>query len=144
MKTILITGGCGFIGHHFVEHIHKNTDWHVIGIDSFRHRGDSVRVYQDPSRYDIYTHDLTTPISDVLIKKIGHVDYILNIASESHVDRSITDPVPFCENNFKLMLTMLEYARKIKPFKFIHTSTDEVYGAAIKGYDHKEWEPHLP
>lgn len=144
MKKILITGSAGFVGSHLVDHIIANTNWHIIGLDSFKHRGDSVRISQPPSRYDIYTHDLTTPISDRLIKKIGHIDYIINMASESHVDRSITDPVPFCENNFSLMLTMLEYARKIKPTIFIQISTDEIYGAALLDRNHKEWETYLP
>jgi len=144
MKRILITGSAGFVGSHLVEHILANTDWHIVGLDSFRHRGDSQRITQDPSRYDIITHDLTTPVSDRLINKIGYIDYIINMASESHVDRSITDPVSFCENNFKLVLTMLEYARKIKPEFFIQISTDEVYGAALNGHNHKEWETILP
>jgi hypothetical protein len=69
-----------------------------------------IYIYILSDRYDIYTHDLSAPISDRLIDKIGKVDYIVNMASESHVDRSITDPVDFCENNFKLALNMLEYA----------------------------------
>ena len=144
MKRILITGSAGFIGTHTVEHFIANTDWEIIGIDSFRHRGDSLRVNQDPTRYKIYTHDLTTPISDRLIRKIGDIDYIINMASESHVDRSITDPVDFCENNIKLALTMLEYAREAKPKIFIQISTDEVYGAALNGMNHKEWSTILP
>lgn len=143
-KRILITGCAGFIGSNLIQYIINNTDWEIVGIDSFRHRGDSVRVYQDPSRYTVFTHDLTTPISKRLISKIGHIDYIVNMASESHVDRSITDPVPFVENNVKLALTMLEYARKVKPEIFIQISTDEVYGAAINGHQHREWEPILP
>ena len=144
MKRILITGSAGFVGSHLVEHVLANTDWEIVGIDSFRHRGDSLRIFQDPERYTIHTHDLTTPISDRLIRKIGRIDYIINMASESHVDRSIIDPVSFCENNFKLVLTMLEYARKIRPDAFIQISTDEVYGAAIDGHNHKEWETMLP
>jgi dTDP-glucose 4,6-dehydratase len=143
-KKVLITGSAGFVGSHLVQHILANTDWNIVGIDSFRHRGDSLRILQDKSRYEIYTHDLTAPISDRMIKKIGQVDYIINVASESHVDRSITNPVEFCENNFKLILTMLEYARKIQPEIFIQISTDEVYGAALENYNHKEWETHLP
>jgi dTDP-glucose 4,6-dehydratase len=144
MKRILITGSAGFIGTHTVEHFIANTNWEIIGIDSFRHRGDSLRVNQDPTRYKIYTHDLTTPISDRLIRKIGDVDYIINMASESHVDRSITDPVPFVENNIKLALNMLEYARMAKPKVFIQISTDEVYGPALEGINHKEWAVALP
>ncbi len=144
MKRILITGSAGFVGSHLVEHIIANTDWEIVGIDSFKHRGDSIRVDQDPKRYKIYTHDLITPISDRLIHKIGHIDYIVNMASESHVDRSITDPVDFCMNNFALILNILEYARKAKPEKFIQISTDEVYGAALNNQNHKEWSTILP
>lgn len=144
MKRVLITGSAGFIGSHLVDHILDCTDWEVIGLDSFRHRGDSLRIYQDPKRYKIITHDLTTPISDRLMHKIGNIDFIVNMASESHVDRSITDPVSFCENNFKLALTMLEYARNVKPEMFIQISTDEVYGPALNGINHKEWSTILP
>jgi len=143
-KRILITGSAGFVGSHLVEHLIENTDWHVIGIDSFRHRGDSLRVYHNHERYTVYCHDLSAPISDRLIRKIGHVDYIVNMASESHVDRSIDDPVPFVQNNVNLVLNVLEYARKTKPEKFIQISTDEVYGPALQDYNHKEGEPHLP
>jgi len=143
-KRILITGSAGFVGAHIVDHVLANTDWDIIGLDSFRHRGDSCRVYQDPERYKVFTHDLTTPISDTLITKIGHIDYIINNASESHVDRSIDFPRPFVENNVSLALTMLEYARQIKPEKYIQISTDEVYGPALDGHNHKEWESHLP
>jgi len=144
MKKILVTGSCGFIGSHFVDHLLSKTDWHIIGIDSFRHKGDSLRVYQESDRYDVYCHDLSSPISDRLIKKMGYVDYVVNFASESHVDRSIQDPVPFVENNIKLVLNMLEFSRKNKPDKIIQISTDEVYGAASEGIAFKEWSNILP
>jgi dTDP-glucose 4,6-dehydratase len=143
-KTIVITGSAGFIGTHLAEHILNNTDWNVVGIDSFKHRGDSLRVNQNPDRYTMYCHDLAAPISDRLRNKIGPVDYIVNMASESHVDRSITDPVDFVTNNIALCLNMLEYARKEKPSHFIQISTDEVYGAALNGINHKEWSTILP
>ena len=144
MKTIVITGSAGFIGTHLVEHIIENTDWNVVGIDSFRHRGDSQRVFQDPKRYKVLTHDLSTPLSKRLIDKIGHVDYIVNMASESHVDRSITDPVNFILNNVNVAINMLEYARVAKPKMFIQISTDEVYGPALHDVRHAEWATILP
>jgi dTDP-glucose 4,6-dehydratase len=144
MRRVLITGSAGFVGAHLVEHLLFNTDWEIIGLDSFKHRGDSMRIYQDASRYKIFTHDLTTPISDRLIDKIGDIDFIINVASESHVDRSITDPVPFINNNVGLIVNVLEYARKVKPMVFIQISTDEVYGAALNNHNHREWEPILP
>jgi len=144
MKRILITGSAGFVASHLVEHVLANTDWHVIGIDSFKHRGDSFRIVGDPKRYDVYCHDLTSPISHRLIDKIGHVDYVMMIASESHVDRSISDPVPFIENNIKLTLNVLEYCRQIKPEKIIQCSTDEVFGPAPENYAHHEWDVIAP
>lgn len=144
MKTVLVTGSAGFLGSHIVDHMIANTDHRIVGLDSFRHRGDSLRVYQDPSRYTVYRADLAAPISDRVTDKIGPVDYIVNAASESHVDRSIADPVPFVMNNTALALNVLEYARVVKPKAFIQVSTDEVYGAAQEDHDHKEWEPILP
>jgi len=147
-KRILITGSAGFIGTHLVEHIVANTDWEIVGLDSFKHRGDSVRItnseHQPPDRYKIFTHDLSTPLSHRLIEKIGKVDYIVNMASDSHVDRSITDPVPFVMNNVSIALNMLEYAKEAKPKIFIQISTDEVYGPALTGVNHAEWSTILP
>jgi dTDP-glucose 4,6-dehydratase len=144
MKTVMVTGSAGFAGAHFVEHILKNTDWNVIGLDSFRHRGDALRIYGDPKRYSIHTCDLSVPISDRLLKSLGRIDYIVNMASESHVDRSITDPVPFVQNNVNLVLSLLEAARKLSPEIFVQISTDEVYGPARDGVNHSEWSPIIP
>lgn len=145
---VLITGSAGFAGHHIVEHILSETDWEIVGIDSLRHRGDSLRIDTNADggmgRYSFFCHDLRAPISHRMIRGIGPIDYVLNIASESHVDRSITDPVDFCENNFRLALNMLEYAREAKPKAFVQFSTDEVYGAAPGDTLHAEWSPILP
>lgn len=151
MKRILITGSTGFMGSHLVEHLLENTDWEIIGIDSLRHRGDSMRIdavdarnREAVFRYGFFTHDLKSPISDRLAAQIGPVDYIVNLASESHVDRSIEEPVGFVMNNVALALNILEFARKVKPKVFIQFSTDEVYGAADDGVDFPEWSPILP
>lgn len=147
---VLITGSAGFAGHHIVEHILQNTDWEIVGIDSLAHRGDSLRIdtannwRTSLGRYRFVCHDLRAPISTRLAKQIGPVDYILNVASESHVDRSIEDPVSFCENNFRLAQNMLEYAREAKPLAFVQFSTDEVYGAAPGDTLHAEWSPIIP
>src|SRR5690606_6910467 len=115
MKNILITGIGGFVGHHAAEHLLKNTDWKIVGIDSWRHKGDSLRLrhlVQEPQfrdRLKIITHDLRSPISQRMIEEIGSVDIVLNIASSSHVDRSIEDPVPFVEGNVSIALNVGEY-----------------------------------
>lgn len=145
-KTCLITGGFGFIGSHMVEHLLANTDWNLVLLASFRHKGDSVRgiSFALNPRVKTYIHDCSTPISDVLINLIGPVDYIINAAAESHVDRSITDPVPFVQNNVNIALEMVEYCRKVRPEKIIQVSTDEVYGPALPGQFHKEWDVIRP
>jgi len=149
-KTVLITGTGGFCGHHFVDHFLVNTDWNIIGIDSWRHKGVSERItdskhYQaNKDRVTILTHDLNSPFSDVFIDRLGHVDYIVNLASMSHVDTSIENPVPFVQNNVNLVLNMLELSRKIKPEKFIQFSTDEIYGPMYDGVAHPEWDAVVP
>lgn len=141
----LVTGAAGFIGHHTVEHLLANTDDEIVGIVSFRHRGCSMRLrHLGSPRFRVVHHDLVGPISERLAEDIGPVDIILNIASESHVDRSITDPVPFVRNNVDLVLNMLEYARLVKPRVFIQVSTDEVYGPALRGDRHEEWAAIKP
>lgn len=149
-KKCLITGVGGFIGSHCLAHLLVNTDWDIVGIDSWRHKGISERLtyndhYQNNKhRVKIATHDLNAPLSNFLMDTIGHVDYIINFASASHVDRSITDPVPFVQNNVNVMLNMLEYARIVKPEKFIQISTDEVYGPTDGITEHPEWSAIVP
>lgn len=150
-KKVLLTGIGGFAGSHILEHILTNTDWNVIGIASWKHRGTPERIEEvlkgNPTwkdRVTVITHDLVSPLTDITKRRIGKCDYILNVASESHVDRSITDPVPFIKNNVDLVINMLEFAREYPCEKFIQFSTDEVYGVAPFGVNHKEWSPILP
>ena len=147
---ILITGGTGFIGHHFVEHFIKNTDWEIIVVDRLGYASSGfdrlrdIDVFDD-KRVKIFTIDLRQPISVGVKQEIGDVDYIINLASESHVDNSIADPVPFIMNNVKLVLNMLEYARELKGLKkFVQFSTDEVYGTAPEEVNYMEGSRHNP
>jgi dTDP-glucose 4,6-dehydratase len=150
-KTALITGVGGSIGVHMLAHLMHNTDWDVVGLDSFRHKGDFdriTRVCQDYpdwlERLTVITHDLTAPLTTRQIEEIGEIKYVINLASLSDVQASIDDPVPFIMNNTALMLNILEYARIAKPDVFLHFSTDEVYGSAGKHQGHKEWATILP
>lgn len=151
MKTALITGIGGSIGVHVLAHLMHNTDWNVVGIDSFRHKGLVDRVTEVSKghpewnpRIKIVTHDLRAPISDLTQQKIGPVDYIINLASRSDVDASIIEPEQFILDNVQSTLTMLEYARKVKPSAFVQFSTDEVYGPSGENDGHVEWSPIIP
>jgi dTDP-glucose 4,6-dehydratase len=143
-KRILITGSAGFVGSHTVNWILQKTDWDVIGLDSFRHMGDAERVSADP-RYSMICHDLNAPISDRTKARIGHIDYIINCASISHVDTSIEDPIHVWESNTRLIGNILQYARNLPGLeKFIHCSTDEVFGSAYGDHCHHEWDVIAP
>jgi dTDP-glucose 4,6-dehydratase len=146
MTRVLVTGAAGFVGHHFVEHVLRTTDWEVLGIASFRHRGCPLRLRHlaADDRLRLVHTELGAAISERVAAEIGQVDYVVNFAAESHVDRSIADPVPFARNNIDVGLTMLEFVRQARPRHFIQFSTDEVYGAAPEGYAHREWDPILP
>jgi len=150
-KRVLITGSAGFLGHHVCEGILKDTDWEIVTIDRLSHtakdgfdRLRDVNVYDD-KRVTRFTHDLNMPIGDGIRKELGHIDYILHIAANSHVDTSITHPVDFILNNVNSTLQMLEYARKLPELKkFIYFSTDEVYGSAPQGVNYKEGDRMNP
>lgn len=148
-KRVALTGASGFFGSHLLRHLLMNTDWEFVCPCSWEHKGTPERIIQamagqDSSRVSVITHDLSKPFTEVTKKRIGHIDYILNIASNSHVDRSITDPVPFVLGNVALSVTMLELAREVKPEIFLQFSTDEVYGAAPAGVSFKEWSTIIP
>ncbi len=148
MTRILLTGAGGFLGSHCLEHILENTDWAVVATDSFRNRGKTDRICyvldKNPewrSRVRVIMHDLTAPFSEQMVLRMGDIDHVIAFASESHVPRSIADPVPFIRNNTEIALTTLEYCRQVRPKTVVWISTDETYGP---GEGHKEWDPILP
>jgi len=150
-RNVLLTGASGFIGSHCLEYLLKKTDWNMICPASWSHKGTPERIteifdrtpeYRD--RVRVITHDLTTRFTEHTISTLPQIDYIVNVASDSHVYRSIEDPVPFIQNNVELILTMLELARIVKPKVFLQVSTDEVYGSAPIGTRYKEWDAILP
>jgi len=126
-----------------------NTDWEFVCPCSWEHKGTPERVENainglDKSRVTVITHDLTAPFTDTTKKRIGRIDMILNIASNSHVNRSIDNPGGFIIGNTLLAYNMFEYAREIKPSLFLQFSTDEVYGVAPEGVNHAEWSSIVP
>lgn len=165
-KRVLITGHGGFVGHHCLEYFLEHTDWELICLDSFRHKGTVRRVvevsaeerFKESPRVRTVLHDLAVPIDqqtenlifDRWIDDRGMVrekpiHIILNLASESAVERSTIDPVSCLHNNWHLAVNMLEFARKCKGLElFVQFSTDEVYGEAPPDDAHSEWAPILP
>ena len=148
---IIITGGCGFIGHHFVEHVFKNTDWEIVIFDKLSYASNGFERLRDTDtlnnkRVKVFTNDLTNPLPEGIIKEIGlNVDYIVHMAAETHVDNSIKDPKLFIDNNIYSTLNMLEYAKKLPNLKmFFYFSTDEVFGPALGDTLFKEWDRHKP
>lgn len=151
VKHILITGGCGFIGSHIIEHIHRKTNWRITVIDKLTYASCGFERLRDAQllqseRVKVLTYDLSHPLSDGLIKEIGYVNYIVHMAAETHVDNSVKDPVLFVQNNVMNTVYMLEYARNHLPEleKFFYFSTDEVFGSAPTGVKYKEWDRHKP
>lgn len=148
-KRVLLTGAGGFFGSHLLRHLMVNTDWEFVCPCSWQHKGTPERLENainglDKSRVTVITHDLTAPFTETTKKRIGHIDIILNIASNSHVNRSIDNPREFIIGNTLIAYNMLEFARECKPEVFLQFSTDEVYGAAPDGVNFKEWSTIIP
>lgn len=149
-KKVLITGGCGFIGSHFVEHLIANTNWDIVIIDKLTYasmgflRLKDSGVYYNP-RVKVFVSDFSIPFSIGLKEEIGEVNIIVHMGAESHVDNSIKDPRLFFRSNIDGTVEMLEYARELKNLEaFFYFSTDEVFGTALNGVAYKDWDRHKP
>jgi dTDP-glucose 4,6-dehydratase len=148
-KNVLITGGAGFIAHHVIDYLLKNTDWNIVSLDRLDFSGNLNRLndmMQDHApdvqkRVKIVYHDLKAEISPLTKQRIGRVDYVLHLAAGSHVDRSIEFPLEFVYDNVVGTAHILEFARKLDHLeRFIYFSTDEVFGPAPNGVFYKEWD----
>jgi len=150
-KKIVLTGGCGFIGHHFAEYIHKNTDWDIIIFDKLSYASlgfNRLRSNKllESSRIKIYTIDLCNDISEGIKREIGlDITYIVHMAAETHVDNSIKEPEKIIKNNIDSTVKLLEWAKTLSNLKiFFYFSTDEVFGPALGDVLYKEWDRHRP
>ena len=156
MTKAIITGGCGFIGHHVVEHLYRNTDWQLIILDKLSYASNGYERLRDifderdihsfdTERVQLHSCDLVNELPQGLKDEIGEVDYIIHMAAETHVDNSIKNPKLFIENNVMSTYNILEFCRHSTSVnKFIHFSTDEVYGPALDGKMYLESDRHNP
>jgi dTDP-glucose 4,6-dehydratase len=151
MVKIVLTGGCGFIGHHFAEYVYKNTDWDIIILDKLTYasmgfeRLRNNNLFNSP-RVKIFTFDLCNEFSEGIKKEIGtDIDYIVHMAAETHVDNSIKEPKNVIINNVLSTVNLLEWAKTLSSLKmFFYFSTDEVFGPALGDTLYKEWDRHKP
>ncbi len=139
-RTILVTGGCGFIGSNFIHLLMKNhPSWRVINLDKLTYAGNlqNLTGIDEGENYRFIQADICDGAAMERLFQEEQIDSVVNFAAESHVDRSITGPAAFIQTNIVGTFSLLEAARKTwlngswqghEPC-FLHVSTDEVYGS---------------
>ncbi|TXI98326.1 MAG: dTDP-glucose 4,6-dehydratase [Neisseriales bacterium] len=155
-KTLLVTGGAGFIGSAVVRQLINNSDYHVVNIDKLTYAGnlESLKEINDNPRYSFEQVDIGDKENISRIFKQYQPVGILHLAAESHVDRSISGPSEFIMTNIVGSYNLLECAREYynsladkTQFKFVHISTDEVFGSlGDSGYFREDtaYDPRSP
>ena len=134
MKVCFVTGGMGFIGSNFIRYLlESNLDFKIINVDKLTYAGnpENLKGIEEkyPNKYKFYKIDIcdSKAVNEIILK--DDVDYIINFAAESHVDRSINNPALFCDTNISGTINLLNSAKENKIEKYLQISTDEVYGS---------------
>jgi dTDP-glucose 4,6-dehydratase len=129
MSTILVTGGCGFIGSNFIALLYAETDWRVINLDKLTYAGNLENLSTiKGDRHRFVPGDICDKELVEKILKDEKPWAVVNFAAETHVDRSIMDSSPFLHTNIGGVQTILEANRRYPVERFLQVSTDEVYG----------------
>ncbi len=161
MKTVLVTGGAGFIGSNFVHlMLEKHPDYKIINLDALTYAGnlENLNDIENAPNYSFIRADIRDRAAVEAIFEQNEIDYVVNFAAESHVDRSITDPEIFLTTNIIGTQVLLDVAKKhwkLHPddkysreyregVRFHQVSTDEVYGALGKTGMFVETMPLMP
>ena len=152
MKTILVTGGCGFIGSNFIQNIlQKDLSISIINLDKLTYAGNLANLSSiSNKRYAFVKGDICDKGLVNSLFNEYNFQSVVHFAAESHVDRSIDDPSEFIQTNIVGTLNLLEHSKKFflkstnKDFKFLHVSTDEVYGSLGNSGKFLENTPYAP
>ena len=127
---ILVTGGCGFVGSNFVRlALSLRPEWQIVNLDNLSYSGnlENLRDVESDPRYRFVHGDINDYA--LVMETVGQCDSVVHFAAESHVDRSIYNPRRFIETNVLGTQTLLECSRRSGGKRFVHVSTDEVYGS---------------
>ena len=154
MSMILVTGGSGFIGSNFIHYIMKKGNYSVINLDNLTYAGNEKNNenYINNPNYSFIKGDITCYKTVRRIFDQNKIYFLVNFAAESHVDRSINDPKVFLNTNilgtYNLLRVSLENNSNDRDFKFLHVSTDEVYGSlglSDKSFtEENKYQPNSP
>ncbi len=132
---MLVTGGLGFIGSNFIRYLlNSYSDVEVINLDAMKYGSNraNLKDLEGDDRYTFIKGDISD--YELVSKLVKGVEAVINFAAETHVDRSISSPGSFLQSNVVGVFTILEAVRKNNPeVRFVHISTDEVYGDILKG-----------
>lgn len=130
-KKVLVTGGAGFIGGNFVQYmVNKYPDYEIYNLDLLTYAGDLIKhkTIEGKENYHFIKADIVDRDTILALFEKERFDYVTHLAAESHVDRSITNPEIFVRTNVLGTQVLLDAAKTIGVTKFLHVSTDEVYG----------------